>query len=173
MAGHFGVNKTSRHIKQRFHWYQMDADFRIYIGKCVQCNKTKDPGKRPKAKMKKYLVGYPLDRLALDIMGPLPLIRDKNKFILVIGDYFTRWMEAYSLPSQHAENIAEKLVHEFISKYGTPYEIHTDQGCNFESQLFQEVLKLLEVKKTRPTAYRPSSNGLIERFNGTLGRMIK
>ena len=173
MAGHFGVNKTSRRIKQRFHWYQMDTDIRIYIGKCVQCNKTKDPGKRPKAKMKKYLVGYPLDRLALDIMGPLPLTRDKNKFILVIGDYFTRWMEAYSLPSQHAENIAEKLVHEFISRYGTPYEIHTDQGRNFESQLFQEVLKLLEVKKTRTTAYRPSSNGLIERFNGTLGRMIK
>ena len=173
IAGHFGVNKTAKRIKQRFHWYQMDADIKLYIRQCSQCNKTKDPTKKPKARLRKYLVGYPLDRIAVDIMGPLPLTKDKNKYILVIGDYFTRWMEAYSLPSQHTENIAQKLVHEFISRFGTPFEIHSDQGRNFESKLFKEVLKLLEIKKTRTTAYRPSSNGLIERFNGTLGRMIR
>lgn len=173
MAGHFGVNKTAKRIRQKFHWYQMDTDIRLYIRKCGQCNKTKDPVKKPRARLRKYLVGYPLDRIAIDIMGPLPLTKDKNKYILVIGDYFTRWMEAYSLPSQHAENVAEKLVHEFIARFGTPLEIHSDQGRNFESQLFKEVLVLLEVKKTRTTAYRPSSNGLIERFNRTLGNMIK
>ena len=52
-------------------------------------------------------------------------------------------------------------------------EIHSDQGRNFESALFKEVLKLLQIKKTRTTAYRPKSYGLIERFNSTLGRMIK
>ena len=120
-----------------------------------------------------YLAGYPLDRIGIDVMGPLNVTKDKNKYILVIGDYFTRWMEAYSLPSQHAEVVAEKLVHEFISRFGTPLEIHSDQGRNFESSLFKEVLKLLEIRKTRTTAYRPISNGLIERFNETLGRMIK
>ena len=80
---------------------------------------------------------------------------------------------AYSLPSQHAEIVAQKLVYEFISRFVTPLEIHSDQGRNFESQLFKEVLRLLEVKKTRTTAYKPSSNGLIERFNQTLGNMIK
>ena len=92
-------------------------------------------------------MGYPLDRIAVDIMGPLPLTKDKNKYILVICDYFTRWMEAYSLPSQQTENIAQRLVHEFISRFGTPFEMHSDQGRNFESQLFKEVLKLLEKKK--------------------------
>ena len=82
-------------------------------------------------------------------------------------------MEAYSLPSQHAEVIVEKLVHEFIARFGSPLEIHSDQGRNVESALFKEVLKLLQIKKTRTTAYRPKSYGLIERFNATLGRMIK
>ena len=82
-----------------------------------------------------YLAGYPLDRIAVDVMGPLNLTKDKNKYILVIGDYFTRWMEAYSLPSQHAEVVAEKLVHEFISNFGTPLEIHSDQSRNFESSV--------------------------------------
>ena len=82
-----------------------------------------------------YLAGYPLGRIGIDVMEPLNVTEDKNKYILVIGDYFTRWMEAYSLPSQHAEVVAEKLVHQFISKFGRPLEIHSDQGRNFESSL--------------------------------------
>lgn len=173
LGGHYGVNKTSEKIKQKFYWFLMNQDIKLYIRQCQQCNKIKDPRKKPKARLGLYLAGYPLDRLAVDVMGPMPLTKDKNKYILVIGDYFTRWMEAYSLPSQHAEVIAEKLVHEFIARFGTPLEIHSDQGRNFESALFKEVLKLLQIKKTRTTAYRPKSNGLIERFNSTLGRMIK
>lgn len=82
-------------------------------------------------------------------------------------------MEAYSLSSQQIESVTERLVYEFIARFGTPFEIHSDQGRNFESQLFKEVQKLLEFKKTRTTAYRPSSNGQIERFNRDLGRMIR
>ena len=173
LSGHFGVNKTSSKIKKKYHWYQMDQDIRLYIRQCRQCNKDKDPRKKPKARLGLYLAGYPMDRIAVDVMGPMPLTKDGNRYILVIGDYFTRWMEAYSLPTQHAEVVAQKLVHEFISRFGTPLEIHSDQGRNFESVLFKEVLKLLQIKKTRTTAYRPKSNGLIERFNATLGRMIK
>ena len=72
-----------------------------------------------------------MDRIAVDIMGPMPLAKDGNRYILVIGDYFTRWMEAYGLPSQHADVVAQKLVHEFILRSGTPLEIHSDQGRNF------------------------------------------
>ena len=173
LSGHFGVNKTSSKIKKKYYWYQMDQDIRLYIRQCKQCNKDKDPRKKPKARLGLYLAGYPMDRIAVDIMGPMPLTKGGNRYILVIGDYFTRWMEAYGLPSQHADVVAQKLVHEFISRFGTPLEIHSDQGRNFESVLFKEVLKLLQIKKTRTTAYRPKSNGLIERFNATLGKMIK
>ena len=173
LSGHFGVNKTSSKIKKKYYWYQMDQDIRLYIRQCKQCNKDEEPRKKPKARLGLYLAGYPMDRIAVDIMGPMPLTKGGNRYILVIGDYFTRWMEAYGLPSQQADVVAQKLVHEFISRFGTPLEIHSDQGRNFESVLFKEVLKLSQIKKTRTTAYRPKSNGLIERFNATLGKMIK
>ncbi|CAC5382091.1 unnamed protein product [Mytilus coruscus] len=82
-------------------------------------------------------------------------------------------MEAFPLPDQQAEQVAEKLVHEFISRFGTPLEIHTDQGRNFESVIFQEICKLFEIKKTRSTSYRPCSNGVIKRINATLKKMIQ
>ena len=126
-----------------------------------------------RAPLADYRVGNPLDRIGIDILGPLPVTKNKNKYLLVIGDYFTRWMEALPLPDQQAESIARALVYEFIAKFGAPLEIHTDQGANFGSVLFKEVCRLLEFRKTRSTPYHPSSNGLVERFNRTLARMIK
>ncbi|CAC5391610.1 unnamed protein product [Mytilus coruscus] len=114
-----------------------------------------------------------MDRVALDVIGPLPKTKRGNRFILVIGDHFTRWMKAFPLPDQQAEQVAEKLVQEFISRFGTPLEIHTDQGRNFESIIFKEICKLFEIKKTRSTSYRPCSNGVIEKFNATLEKMIQ
>ena len=55
--------------------------------------------KKPKARVRIYMAGYPLDRIGIDVMGPLNVTKEKNKHILVKGDYFTRWMEVYSLPS--------------------------------------------------------------------------
>lgn len=94
-----------------------------------------------------------------------------NKYVLVIGILFTRNM---TLPNQNAENVSHKLVMEFISVYGIPFELHSDQGRNFEYDPFKEVLKLLEIKKTRTISYRPSSsNGLIKRLYATLSKMIQ
>ena len=65
------------------------------------------------------------------------------------------------------------MVTQWISRYGAPVQIHTDQGSDFESHLYQEVCKLLGVTKTRTSAYRPQSDGLVERFNRTMKQMLK
>jgi transposase InsO family protein len=76
-------------------------------------------------------------------------------------------MDAYPLSNQQAETIAVKLVHEFIARYGTPLEVHSDQGKNFESSLFSEICKLVEVRKTRITSYRSCSNGIMVKGTST------
>lgn len=172
-AAHFGVNKTLEKVKSNFHWYKMKEDIKIHIKGCSVCNRNKSLGKRQKAALQTYIAGYPMNRVALDVIGPLPKTKRGNRFILVIGDHFTRWMEAFTLPDQEAEQFAEKFVHEFISRFGTPLEIHTDQGRNFESIIFKEICKLFEIKKTRSTSYRPCSNGVIKKFNDTLEKMIQ
>ncbi|ROT68742.1 hypothetical protein C7M84_013108 [Penaeus vannamei] len=83
-------------------------------------------------------------------------------------DYFTKWPEAYALPDHEAETVAEALVNNFITRFGVPCELHSDQGREFESVVFQECCRLLGIKKTRTTALRPQSDGLVERFNRTL-----
>lgn len=61
---------------------------------------------------------------------------------------------------------------EFICRYGTPYRIHTDQGREFESQLFSEMCTKLDIYKTHTTPYRPQSDGMVERFNPNLQQMF-
>jgi hypothetical protein len=86
-------------------------------------------------------------------------------------DQFTKWVEAYAVPDQTAITTVKRLL-EFILRLGFPIEIHTDQGRNFESELFQTACKLLQITKTRTTPYRPSSNGQVERFNRSLLKMV-
>ena len=172
-SGHFGIEKTVNKLKQRVYWYAMKDDVRLYIMKCPICCANRTPRHKPKAPLIDYRVGHPMDRLGIDILGPLPLSSRGNTCILVVADYFTRWIEAYPLPNQTAEATANALVYEFMSRFGFPLEIHSDQGRNFQSDLFQELCRLLEITKTRTTPYHPASNGLVERFNQTLAKMIR
>ena len=118
--------------------------------------------------MKQFNVGVPLERVAVDVMGPLPTSTSGNKYILILGDYFTKWVEAYPLENQQAETVAEVIVKEFVSRFGVPFQLHSDQGRNFEAELFQKMCELLGIEKTRTTALHPQSDGMVERFNRTL-----
>ena len=109
LSAHMGVNKTIQKLRKKFYWYKMDLDIKLFIRGCPTCCRSKQPSTKPRAPLEDYRVGYPLDRVALDVMGPLPTTRNDNKYILVIGDYFTRWMEAYSLPNQQTEEVAKML----------------------------------------------------------------
>ena len=114
-----------------------------------------------------------MDRVMIDVLGPLSRTPRGNSIILMLIDQFTKWVECYSLPDQSAELIAKTLVDEFFSRFGLPLEIHTDQGSNFVGNLFTTLCFLLLVTKTRTTSYRPCSNGQIEHMNRQLLQMIR
>ena len=110
--------------------------------------------------------------VAVDIMGPLPETEAGNSYILVAGDYYTRWMEAYPIPNQEAVTVAQKLVNELFCHLSTSEQLHSDQGSQFDSDLIAEVCKILNIRKSRTTPYHPQCDGLIERFNRTLLDML-
>ena len=111
-----------------------------------------------------------MERIAIDILGPLP--ETQNTFILVVNDYFTKWTESNPIPNQEAATVAEKLVSDFICPFSLPRELHRDQETNFESKVFGEICKLLDIEKTHTTPLHPQSHGQVERFNTTLIEML-
>ncbi|KAK3749616.1 hypothetical protein QZH41_012954 [Actinostola sp. cb2023] len=171
-AGHLGVTKTLGRVKQRFYWYKCSQDVRDWCRKCDVCAASKRPQKTPRAAMKRYNVGAPLERVALDVLGPLPESESSNKYILVVADYFSKWTEAYAIPNQEAVTVAKRVVDEFVSRFGVPRQLHSDQGRNFISAVFTEMCALLGIDKTRTTALHPQSDGMVERYNKTLESML-
>lgn len=117
-------------------------------------------------------VGAPMERIAVDLMGPMNETERFNRYILVVQDYFTKWVEAYPLPNDQAVTVAEVIVAEWVCRYGAPFTLHSDQGTNFESEVFQTVCELLDIDKTRTTPFRPQSDGQVERFNATLQKIL-
>ena len=85
-----------------------------------------------------------MERIAIDILGPLPETPRKNKFILVVSDYFTKWTESYPIPNQEATTVAEKLVSEFICCFGEPRHLLSDQGTNLESKVYMAKISLVK-----------------------------
>ena len=114
----------------------------------------------------------PFQRMAMDIVGPLPRSRSGNRFVLVLCDYATRYPEAIPMRTIDAGAVADELVKVF-SRVGIPKEILTDQGTNFTSKLLGELYQLLNIKALRTSPYHPQTDGLVERFNGTLKEMLR
>ena len=172
-ASHRGVNKTLGAIRARYYWPGLTSQVKKWVRVCHDCGAKKNWGKKRRSPLQQYVVGAPMERLAMDILGPLPLTPRGNKFVLVVTDYFTKWTESYAIPSQEATTVAEKLVSEFVCRFGVPREIHSDQGSNFESKVMAEVCKLLDIEKTRTTPLHPQSDGQVERYNRTLIEMLR
>ena len=106
-----------------------------------------------------------MERVHLDMMGPLPKSDRGNKYIMVMVDQFSRWVEIQPLPEISAETTAWTAIDHFFSRFGYPLQIHTDQGKNFDGNLFKAMCDLLQITKTRTTPYQPCSNGQVERYN--------
>ena len=172
-AGHQGAERTRLKIKDKFWWRNMGTHIKNYVATCGACNRNKKPNRHAKVPLTSYQAGAPMERVHLDFLGPLPKTSQGNEYVLMMVDQFTKWVECVPLPSQTAEVTAHAAVQEFFTRFGCPFQIHTDQGRNFESQLFKAVCELLQIHKSRTTAYRPSANGQVERFNRTLMNAVR
>ncbi len=171
-GGHLGFTKTLEKVRARFYWPGQRRDVEDWCRACQTCASRKSPSRTRRAPLQSETAGFPLQRVAMDVLGPLPQTLSGNKYILVIGDYFTKWMEAFPMPNMEAITVAELLVNSFICRFGTPDQLHTDQGRNFEAKVIKEVCQLLGITKTRTTPYHPQSDGLVERFNRTLLNLL-
>jgi len=111
--------------------------------------------------------------VAIDLCGPLPETEDKNTIILVLTDHFTRWSNAIPLPDGKATTVAKALDERVFSVFGIPEIIHSDQGSQFQSELFQACCNLWGCEKTQTSPYRPQGNSVVERLNRTLGNFLR
>ena len=163
MGAHLGEEKTLMKLKERYYWPGHHTDICTFCKTCSKCAARKSASPRRRGQLHPVTTGYPMQLVAVDILGPLPESRQGNVYLLIVADYFTRWMEAYPIPNQEAATVAKVLTNEYFLRFSPPEQLHSDQGCQFEAEVLEEICKLLGIRKTRTTAYHPQSDGLVER----------
>jgi hypothetical protein len=136
MAGHLGVKKTSDRVTREFYWPGVNSEVARFCRSCDVCQKTVPKGKITRIPLGQMpLIDTPFKRVAVDIIGPIfPHTERKNRYILTLVDYATRYPEAIALPSIETERVAEALV-DMFSRVGVPEEVLTDCGAQFTSDL--------------------------------------
>ena len=152
-GGHLGVEKTVVKLKERFYWPGHYSDVQNWCATCsshVPC-KTTQPHRRGGLQ--------PSDGCC----GEWKLLHFSGT-----RDYFIKWLEAWAIPNQEAKTIAQQLLNEMFLRFSLQDRLHSDQGHQFESNIMEELCRLLQIEKTRTTPYHPQGDGLVERANWTI-----
>ena len=171
-GGHLARRRTAASIQSRAYWPTWSSDLDAFLKECEPCARYHRGSVPKKAHLRTPLVGEPWFRVSVDITGPHPRSSKSNQYILTLIDHFSKWAEAIPLRNHTAPMAARALMVHVFSKFGAPWQLLTDRGSEFESELFKELMRWMEIDKLRTTAFYPSCNGVVERFHKTLNSML-
>ena len=174
MSGHLGVNKTYHKILNHFYWPGLKSDVSQHCKSCHTCQMVGKPNQTiPKAHLQPIpAFDEPFSRIIIDCVGPLPKTKSGCQYLLTIMCASTRFPEAIPLRNIKTKTIVKALV-KFFTFVGLPRSVQSDQGSNFMSGIFQQVMYELGIKQYKSSAYHPESQGALERFHQTLKNMIR
>ena len=170
-GGHLGVEKTLNKIQREFYWPNLNNDVADYCRTCSVCQKY---GPRvQKAPLKSIPVTpIPFLKVGIDLIGPFMTSGRKQKYVLTMIDYATRYPDSVVIPNKKLRTIAGALM-KIFSRIGFPKYILSDQEPTFMSAVINEMYKCLGIKALHSSPYHPQCNGLTENFQRTLKNMIK
>ncbi|GFS97435.1 hypothetical protein TNCV_733651 [Trichonephila clavipes] len=146
---HPGIRATKRLIQDRFVWPSMLKEIAKWTRCCFPCQRSK---------VQRHT------HVHIDLVGLFPP-SDGFVFLLTCIDRYTRWPEVTPVSDISAEAVAKSFIANWISRFGVPAIITTDQGGQFQSRLLYSLKQMLGIQRIRTTPYHPSSNGMVERLH--------
>lgn len=163
---HSGIKDTKKQINTRFFWPSITKDVQNWVKTCTRCQTSKITRH---THIPPTQIAMPDTRFAhihIDLVGPFSVSKG-NTYILTMMDRFTRWPEAVPLSNMEATTVTEAILCHWISRFGKPAIITTDQGRQFISQHFRSFCQRFGIDHRLTSAYNPQADGLVERFHRT------
>ena len=170
--GHPGNHRTIHTMIPFYYWDDLNADVKAYIKKCDHCHRQKALNARAKPPIQKYDSPIrPLWRVHMDLTE-LTTTRSGNRYIVVVKDALTKWVEMGALPDKSAAGVIEWLVNNVVLRHGVPHVIITDKGSEFCNNIMDDVMKVLDCTHINTTPMNPRSDGLAENQMRTLKEQL-
>lgn len=165
--GHPGEGMMKRRIRARVWWPLVDRDAEKFVKNCKDCLLVSQPNP-PVPMVRHQFPENPWSFLAMDLLGPLP----NNEYILVIIDYFSRYMELKFLRSIKSRDVIN-FMEELSVKHGLPKSVKADNGKQFVSEEFKRFCATNNIELVTSPPYWPQANGEVENMNRALVKRLK
>ncbi|GFU17565.1 hypothetical protein TNCV_3988941 [Trichonephila clavipes] len=169
---HPGIKSTVKLMIEKYVWSDIKKQVREWAKACIRCQKCK-VSRHTKSKLGDF--EQPDERFSvvhIDLIGKLPP-SEGMQYCLTCIDRFSCWMEAIPIPEITAEIVGRAFYEKWICRFGVPAKIVTDQGRQFEAELFRSIAAICGAKVAHTTSYHPQCNGKVERLHRTLKGAIK
>ena len=171
---HQPFDTVVRKLQQRYYWPTMMADARNFVESCGACAIYKR-GEVLKVPLKPIRAVAPFYMIAMDVLTPNPNTPTErgNCHILVVQDYFSKWVLAFPIPNQTAKTVLKTVIDGVFTVHGIPRVILTDNGPCFTAREFDDTIKKLGISHRYSAPYHQQTNGMVERWNRTLLVMLR
>jgi len=169
---HPSIRATKLLIAQKFVWHGLRKQVGAWSRACIACQSSKIH-QHTRAPLKEFDVPKGrFQHIHVDLVGPLPASTGFTHLFTII-DRFTRWPEAIPVQDTSTATCVRALLQIWVARFGVPFTITSDRGCQFTSSLWSGMTESLGINVSRTTAYHPQSNGLVERFHRHLKAALK
>jgi len=171
---HMNGHSMSRKImRASYFWLTMENDCCVHARKCHKCQLYADNVNVSSATLNVLTAPWPFSMWGIDIIGAIePKASNGHRFILVVIDYFTKWVEVASYVSVTSKVIAKFIKRELICRYGLPSRIITDNDTNLNNQVMTELCQEFKIHHHNSSPYRPKMNGAVEAANKNIKKII-
>lgn len=170
-GGHLGRMKTLLRVLEVAWWPSIRKDVWTYVRACRKCQEYKSPNEKPAGQIQQPEVTAAGEMIGVDFMGPFPLSQKRNTVLMVVVDYYTRWVELFPLRDAKTPRVCAILKDEIFTRWGVPAFMVSDRGPQFTSQVMSSLCQSWGVGQKLSTSYHPQTN-MTERVNRTLKTMI-
>lgn len=171
LRAHMGRMKTLLRVLEVAWWPEVRKDVWAYVKECSVCQQYKPSNTKPLGLLQSSEIPEPGYMLGMDFMGPFPKSKKGKAHLLVIVDYFTKWVELFPLKDSKTPRLCQILKDEIFTRWGVPKYVLSDRGPQFVSQLLRDLCKRWGVTQKLTTSYHPQTN-LTERVNRNLRTMV-
>jgi hypothetical protein len=157
-----------RSLRRMFFWPRMAVDVADPVRKFDFCSRNRIKERTRTSYLNPFPASSPLTYVSIDILGPLPKTNHGNRFLLVMTDRFAKLTRTVPLRSTSAYVVSKAFCDHWVSTYGPPCHVLTDNVPQFASKFFLATFRELGIEKVFSSAYHPQTNGQVERFNMTI-----
>ena len=170
-AGHRGYERTLKLFRRNFYNSDEAVKIKHLCDKCESCIKAKaTPENVP---LEKYPIPKrPFHTISMDILGPLRITSSNKRFIAVLRDFTTRYSILFALENKETDSIIN-VLRNVIANFGSSTNLITDNALELKSEKLKNFLQFFNTKKIEIAPYHPSSQGLAERINREINKMLR